>query len=1151
MSEFKWTAEQSAAIHAPIADILVAAAAGAGKTQVLTGRIIHRLTADRADISQILVVTFTKAAAAEMRQRIGRAIAEKIAAEPKNLHLRAQKAQLGAAKITTMHSFCLDIIKENFYRLGLDAGFRVAEEAESELLRLEALDEALEELYEEGGDFLLLADCYSSARDDKTLSAMIMDIYRFTESVPNPDEWLAAQEGKYSPDADFNSQPAAREALAMAREKIEGALHIIRRAEKFSEENAELSPYLPMFGEDYRIIDEILQAPAGWDSLRLALEGFSLPRRKIIKGADPEVKAVADALREDAKEAVKSAAALLPYSEAEARETLFYMRPIFLSLSAAVGRFSQKYAQAKRERRLIDFADIEHMCLSLLEENGEITPLARELQGRFKEIFVDEYQDVNKVQEKIFGILSGRENERPNMFMVGDMKQSIYRFRQTSPELFKEKLETYGLSGARRRMRLSLNFRSRPEVLGCVNHVFRQIMSERAGELDYNKEEELYKGAQYPPAQRKGEIHFIDMSEKDSEDLKAAEAEAAFVAQRIREIMADENFTVFDGAQKKERRVKFSDILILMRSTKNKLAQIESVLSAAGLPVYADTGGYFNTIEVSVFLSLLGIIDNPLQDIALIAVLRSPMIGFDEAKLLEIRQKSEAKYFYHALCEAAEGGDEQCAEFLKRLGGWRKIAKALPVDKLIWRLLGETGYYAFVGALPGGEGRQANLRLLFDRARRFEETSFRGLFNFVEFIARMKSANADLGSARILTENQNVIRIMSVHKSKGLEFPVVFLMGAGSRFNFRDSSGRLVIHAQTGIELDCVRPAERIVYPGPFKGLAAERLRRESISEEMRILYVALTRAREKLIVSGAVTNLAEKKARWAALGGYGENAHYILSAGSFLNWLGMCVFKNPGPWEVFTRGASAAVDIAAAGAPAMPAAGGGSGEVLKRLSYSYPGAALSKVPAKLSVTEVKRIMEDADEGASQMYKATTLRKPAFLSGSLSAREKGSALHFVMQHIALHKTKTISDIKLEIERMVQSRLIDEAAARSVDPGRILKFFDSALGKRLKTAEKVYRETPFTMALPASVLTGDGVHAGESVVLQGIIDCWFLEGGRITLVDYKTDFYNEPGEIAEKYKSQIDFYAAALEKKFFKKVGEKYIYLFHKSDIIAL
>jgi ATP-dependent helicase/nuclease subunit A len=1250
----KWTDEQTRAISEDRCNLLVAAAAGAGKTAVLVERIIRKITSPDAtvDVDRLLVVTFTNAAAAEMRERIGAALSKvlEVAQKDKALNtknLQRQLALLGKASITTIHSFCLDVIRNNFHTIDLDPAFRIADDTEALLLQIEALEELIESKYEPENcteAFLGLVECYGGNRDDKKLMDLVLTIYEFVQSHPWPEVWLKeAVEAFNAPDGmDFGSTKWARILIENIILELSGLQSVLEGAIATAEKAQGLSPYIPVLQEDSLKVKAMLDAcgeGGSWDAIYdefKNLEFTRMPRcgKEIDLITQEEVKGIRDDVKGKLNKLKKE---LISGSSGELASDLRQLHPIMDSLGSLVLEFAAMYQNKKKQKGVIDFNDLEHFCLKVLtsrEEDGKAsaTQAALGLRERFEEIYIDEYQDSNLTQEVILSMVSREEKGEPNIFMVGDVKQSIYRFRQAKPELFLKKYDTYSgdASSKYRKILLYKNFRSREDIINGVNYIFSQIMSKSLGDIDYTEKEALNAGAVFelPEASENSfggavELHIIDSreaaaieAESSDESFDEAEeagltldidiedkpdsmqCEARVAAKRIKELVTEGSpgFMVLDKDTKTYRPARFSDIVILMRTTKNWADVFAEELSMHGIPVYTDTGsGYFRTIEISTILSLLQIIDNPLQDIPTLAVLRSPIAGFSTEELIDIRLFDRDVTFYEAMVKAAaiEGKlGSKAAGFIKNLNKWREKSLYFSTDELIWYLYNDTGYYSFVGAMPGGIKRQANLRMLFDRARQYEESSFKGLFNFINFINKLKGSQGDMGSAKTLGEKDNVVRIMSIHKSKGLEFPIVFVCGAGKGFNLTDATKGILLHHDLGIGPDFIDHKRRIWYPSIFKQALKYKIRLESLSEEMRILYVAFTRAKEKLIITGTVNDPKKSVARWKSSGVNTQKVpvYDVLKGKCYMDWIcaalmrhptgqlaeklgleqqGLCEGSDSSRWdirlwdrdevlrdikleehneeeligEVALASAESAADFYA--------------EIIKRLEWKYPYSAYEKLPVKVSVTELKRYFDTEAADEYNMQTAPSIKKrPRFLEEAteMTAAEKGSLMHFVLQHLDFGGDISEKGIRGQTDGMVAAELLTEVQVQNVNNRKLLNFMQSALGNRMINAEKLYREVPFTMEVECSEVFGNLQKKGfeeETIVLQGIIDCYFEEAGKLVLVDYKTDYVPEGDteQLKEKYRTQIEYYERALKQITGKEIAGKYIYLFWNGEVL--
>lgn len=1285
MSGTRWTNEQWDAITERNCNLLVAAAAGAGKTAVLVERIIKKITDEEnpVDIDKLLVVTFTNAAAAEMRERIGEAISGLIDKSSDSKLIQRQLALLGRASITTIHSFCTDVIRSNFQSINIDPGFRIADETESTLMKLEALNELFDEQYEteNNEDFYELLECYGSNRGDQSLMDMVLNLHTFIQSSPWPEKWLDEMtENLNIPEGtDFAQTLWGKVLMSSVKIELEGIKVMMQKAVDIVNSGCGLEKYISVYQEDLMNIESLLrlinscsdavdiasgfvqkQEPFGegsagveanngsvWNRMYEALQNIEFSRLPPCgKNADKTKQDEVKKIRDEVKERIKKLCETVNADSDEIIEDLKSLYPKIKCLKDLVLGMMEKYAAKKSRRRVVDFNDLEHLCLEILtqkDDTGNLVPsdVALNYRHRFEEILVDEYQDSNLVQEIIINMISRADMGKPNVFMVGDVKQSIYRFRQARPELFLQKYLGYSAEkgGLYRKILLYKNFRSRKGVIDSVNFIFKQIMSVNVGELDYNDNEALNPGAEFPECDASNmvaggatELHLIDTganesfsgsatnTEEDTQNIEDEEiidniqCEARLVAHRIIELMQPDSygrsFAVFDKSKKEYRRVEYRDIVVLLRTTKNWADVFVDEFAQLGIPAFADTGGgFFKTIEIQVMLSLLQVIDNPLQDIPLLSVLRSPIASFTTEELARIRLMDRKGPFYNALTKYAQGtyeASQKASDFIKRLQEWRNMSLYLSTDRLIWRLYNETGYYGMVGAMPGGEQRQANLRILFERARQFEETSYKGLFNFISFIDRLKSSRGDMGSAKILSENENVVRIMSIHKSKGLEFPVVFISGCGKKFNLQDMNKSILLHQDLGFGPDVVDSKLRFSHASAAKLAIKEKIRKETLSEEMRILYVALTRAREKLIITGAVNDIKKAAARWFSTADIKDNKlpdFEMLKGNSYLDWIGPAVVRHrnckalreiasvdnefngmledSSEWEISLiarndilnrnpfkdedkdtfkdwlesiEGCELNQEI--------------NEEIDRRLGWEYPYSKVSVIPSKVSVTELKRRFDlNYSEGNNVLdgYLPMLVKKPMFLEEKkgLSAAEKGTVLHFIMQHLDLGNLVDPATIDLlslkdavaaQIGTMIERDLLTRQQADSVDINKITMFFVSDLGRRMLKSGAVNREIPFNMEIPCSeVYSGqmDEACQGETVLLQGVIDCYFEESDGIVLVDYKTDYVPAGGEdiIKKRYEFQINCYSRAIKLLTGKNVKGRYIYLFWNGRVL--
>ena len=845
------------------------------------------------DIDRILVVTFTNAAASEMRERILDAIYKKIEDNPNDVHLQKQITLLNKASICTIHSFCLDIIRNYFYEIDISSNFQVGDSTEMELLKQETIDELFDKKYiDKDKKFLKLIDIYASYRGDEKLKDLVLKIYNQTRSNPFPEKWLDEKIKMFNLrdklDRDFSETIWGKLILKELEEEIkENILKLDKIYKKLSKEQ-ELYKYADCILNDKEQLEKIENffkiEENKWDNVYDALQNLQFMKwpidRKVSNSYKDEAKEQRDKIK---KSIVSIAQKMMLYKSNEANTTIYEYYEMLNSLKELIVEFDNEFTNRKKEINKIDFNDIEHFALKILIDSNnkeEILPskVAKELQNKFEEIAIDEYQDSNLVQEYILNSVS----KQNNIFMVGDIKQSIYRFREARQELFIEKYKTYNevsdeKINSGRKIKLFKNFRSRQEILDLTNWVFESIMSDNLGDIEYTKEEYLNLGASYEKNQNvEPELHILDFSKEETDDiwkendeeesndiqemqkLQKDAIEAKLIADEIEELFK-QNFIVQEKNGNK-RKIEYKDIVILLRSTKNVAPIYEKELLSRNMPVFCDTTSeYLDTVEIQTILALLKIIDNPMQDIPLVNVMRSPIGNFTDNELIEIRLNDIQSYFYESILKARVSAKEELRNkieiFLNLLENWRELEKEMPLNELIWKIYNDTNYYNYVGLLTNGSLRQANLKMLFEKAKQYESASFKGLYNFIHFIDRLRIKNNDMSAAKIVGENDNVIRIMSIHKSKGLEFPVVFLSNVSKKFNKQDLNDTCIIHQDLGFGPKNIDTDYKIEYPTLSREAIKLKLEQEMISEEMRILYVALTRAKEKLIITATVND--------------------------------------------------------------------------------------------------------------------------------------------------------------------------------------------------------------------------------------------------------------------------------------------------------
>lgn len=1178
-----WTEGQQAAIEARDADILVAAAAGSGKTAVLVERIIRRITDEKQPISldRLLVVTFTNAAAAEMRQRIGEALTKKLEEEPDNALLLRQLALLPRATITTIHAFCLQMLRANFQLLNLDPGFRLTEDTEDKLMRNEALEEVIEEMYEDSvfaEDFLQLTEAYMDFKNSKPFYDLILTIYGFATSLPNPEAWLleAAERVRPKPNASFDEGAYAEPIVAAGHDIAETMLakyDAMLSLAAYDEGGENLYQFLV---EERRAVQTLLEMTT-YEAFRNQLAALELKRvPPAPKGSHPQHRKMILDRRDKMKNAEwkRLRQTLFLLEGEEQNDILARLYPLMRCLSEVVLRLMRRFDEKKNKKNLLNFNDLEHGCYRLLMgSDGEPTALAHATRERFDEILIDEYQDTSPLQEAIFMAIKPEKG----LFLVGDIKQSIYRFRNTDPFLFKAKRDSYSMDAesAQRKILLSQNFRSRADVLESINYLFGRVMSEKTGELVYDEHEMLYPNPQYSVAETNplpegSELWLTELAteeDEDGESRESTEAEAERAAQRIVELMQSGYHIC---GKEGERPLAYRDICILLRSAKQNAPVFAKALAAYGIPSYSAAGDSFlESQEIVVMLSLLKIIDNPHQDIPLLAVLRSQLYAFTPDELAEIRLADRKGDFFSALTKRAETEDAlgvRLRGFLEKLTQYREKSRQLSIAELVWYVCMQSGFYDAQATLPGGQQRRMNLRLLYTRASAFEATGLKGLYSFISFIDAYQSIGGDYDAARTIGEEQNVVRIMSIHKSKGLEFPVVLLCGMGRKFNMQDLQKKVLLHSRLGYGPKYVDTDLKLVYNNAAFESVKRAARLEMLSEEMRILYVAMTRAREKLIMLASCRGIKQQIEK-AALGAGGTTVSGALTsqAERYMDWILAALLPHPdaaalrqigevdvavqtaavGHFSVHYTHADAlypetqVVEEAAAASPVVEP------QKPSLLQYTYAYEQEGALPAKVTVTEVKRRMQEPEPDSVYLYP-----RPAFLreaSGKLTAAEAGTALHTVLEGLDYQRCQDAKSVEQQLQESVQSGRLTQREAESVSVAQVLRFMQSPIGRRLQTAHNVRREVSFSLLTSAEMLLA----MPGQVLLQGMMDCVLFEDEGISILDYKTDRGATPEELAERYRVQLDCYAMAAEKLFSQKVVHKYLYLFHYDRLIEL
>lgn len=1230
----KWTEEQQKVISLRDRNILVSAAAGSGKTAVLVERILSKITDPEApvDIDRLLIMTFTRAAAGEMKERISSAIESALYEDPDNEHLQRQSTLLHTAQITTIDGFCAYIIRNYFHLIGLDPGYRTADEGELKLLREDVTGKLLEDYYSEKQEkYEKFVECFASGKDDEALGGMIQKLYEMAMSNPFPEEWLDAclDDYKIETTEELRETKCIKLLWKAAVDELETAEHLAREARKLCD-----APDGPnLYGEaldsdllfirklkktaeerDYNVLAQLLEKPSF-----ARLSGKKMPE------ADEQKKQRIKELREEEKEILRELGQkYFQGTEEEILDMLKCSREPLEMLVELTRQFAERFSKAKREKNILDFTDMEHFALKILmkKENGQMqmSQAAIELSEKYEEVLVDEYQDSNLVQELLTTAVSGWVNQRKNIFMVGDVKQSIYRFRLARPELFMEKYKSYSVEdGEEQRIDLHKNFRSRAQVLESVNFIFRQIMGEDLGGIAYDKDAALYPGADFPAGGSrefvKTEVLLVEKDgaelEEEAGDQNAQELEALAIAQRIQGMVGREE--IVDKKTGKYRPVEYGDIVILLRSAYGWSETFREVLASQGIPVYCTSRtGYFSALEIITVLNYLKVCDNPLQDIPLTGVLRSPMVGCTSQELAQIRVLYPQGLLWDSVEQYVksreEGYDaaekplmEKLQRFLELLEKVRNMATYTPVHQLILFILKETGYGNYARALPGGEQRYANLSMLVEKAMAYEKTSYRGLFNFVRYIEQLQAYEVDYGEVNLAGAGSTAVEIMTIHKSKGLEFPVVFAAGMGKQFNFQDLNARLLIHPELGLGTDAILPEKRIIASSLNKQMVRRELLKESLGEELRVLYVAMTRAKEKLILTGAVGKLDK---RIPSLAGFLEEEGQVLPLGvrlkarNYWDFVLPALARHRSMTELFGEygvpmhrvedfyddpadfnirkitlrqmteeeillqtGNQMQEEILKNWNPEQIYDAKVREEIEERFSYVYPFRYLEEIPVKVSVSELKKRGWQDNEVLQMVPEDTETEAempvPGFMKASgeeYRGAARGTAYHRVMECLDYLQVETDGQLKKQLERLVESQKLSEQERDCIRILDIRRFVDSGLGQRMKNAavqRRLYREQPFVIQRSAAML--DDLWQGETVLVQGIIDAYFVEDGEIVLVDYKTDRVRRGQEqkLIDLYHVQLEDYAQALERMTGKKVKEKIIYSFTLQKEIVL
>lgn len=1237
-----WTTEQQQVIDLRNRNILVSAAAGSGKTAVLVERIVKIITDKNhpVDIDHLLIVTFTNAAAAEMRERIGNAIEKALDEQPGDEHLLRQLTLIHNAQITTIDSFCLYVVRNHFHEIDLEPNFRIGDEGELKLLREDVLGKVLEQNYEEPSEaFSDFVEGYASGRTDAALNEMILQLYEFSRSYPWPEKWLDSFVGIYR--IENREELDRAEWLAPLTENICFVLkdceQLLKQALAITQQDDGPDMYEKAVQSDLEKY-EGLSRLTSFCELSGALSDIKYDRLASSRGfeGNPDKLELVKSLREQAKDVVKKLCKQYFFCSPEMMiEQLERTEPMLEEVVRLTKQFADEFAAAKRRKNLVDFHDVEHFALQILvdEETEKAKKTAEEFRDTFEEIMIDEYQDSNEVQETLLRSISREERGENNIFMVGDVKQSIYRFRLARPELFMKKYDSYSLEeSTTQRIDLHKNFRSREEVLTCTNDIFYKIMARSLGNVEYDAEAALYPGASYPvSADFIPEILLADSNDELLEDTELTDKktlEAKIVAEEIKHLMKTQQVT--DKAAGTLRAAHYSDIVILLRSLSGWADSLVEVLNGNGIPAHTvSSTGYFSTVEVQTVLSMLRLLDNPRQDIPMAAVLRSPMAGLTDEELAVLRLEDGSVPFHEAVLELAEGlyeedGQKEISDseadrkqgrnadektenhieitahrkllkFYKKYKQLRQLVPDTPIHELIEIILRETGYGHYVAAMPAGNRRTANLNMLLEKAAAYEKTSYKGLFHFVRYIDELQKYDVDFGEADMVGENEDVVRIMSIHKSKGLEFPIVIVSGMGKNFNKQDTRSKMVLHPELGIGLDYMDGKKRIKSPTIAKKAIAKQIDLENLGEELRVLYVALTRAKEKLILTGTLKDAPEKLEFFRQQANLSKAADRPLSyltregASGYLDWILPAVLSYGDKYPVRIVEAAELVldevenqleqnedlterieEIEAADTQLV-------GQLKQRFSQRYPYQTDILRKNKYSVSELKhRAMREKFEAEQEetipafLEEPVTPTIPLFIQREESVEQetanrgalRGTAVHRVMECYDFASEKSVHE---QMEAMEKEEKITADMRALVREQTVADFVSSETGKRMALAQRVgalYREKPFVMGFTEEELERYGFGAGAQMIeneaqtenaqqeimsenvsqenhmheedltlIQGIIDVFWIEDDGITVLDYKTDRVDTAQELIDRYATQLKLYADALERVF--------------------
>jgi len=1111
----KWTDSQKRAIDVRNKNVIVSAAAGSGKTTVLVERVINILSdrenSVRAD--QLLIVTFTNAAATEMRNKIYNAILKKVNDEPENEHLKKQLVALGQAQISTIHSLCNNMLKNNFHLLNIRKDFEIASETTMVSLRKKAMETVLENWYQKNdANFFKTVDCFGGKKNDEDLIDILTAIFKFSQSLPSPVKWLeycieSAKESKDEICFNINKE-YAKEKIKYILDKYTTALNII-------ENDKGMAPYRDVFVKEKLSFSKAYQrAETDFLGMLKLVEFPRLPSKG--KTEDEAGVTYVKSIRDKARKTTAEIIELLSYPKEEIEDERKKTEVFVTTVCELVIDYTNELNRIKTEENVLEFSDLEHLTVELLEKNDDFRIQTVE---SFKEILVDEYQDTSGVQARLFELLSNGNN----LFMVGDVKQSIYNFRNSNPKYFMEKYNQYtNNTSAGEKILLSHNFRSSEGIIEFINKIFTAIMSDNAGGVDYNDEHTLkYGNESVKTIEPSVEINCIEYNPRDEYDLAEDEiiadkheAESRFIARRIIKLVEEEKPVIIDKETNIERPINYGDIAILIRNAGSVSPTYVSELTSFGIPVTAqETGSYLMSLEIATVLSYLKIIDNPLQDVPMLAIMRSPIFGFDDNHIASMRADCKKTNLYIML-KMSE--DQKAKDFVNKLDQLIDLSKYNTVDYIVRKIVFDTGYYEFVGNLPDGQNRMANLELLCKRASDFALNGFKGISNYINYINDMIEGKEEYSSSNIISSGSETVKIMTIHKSKGLEYPVVFLAGCSGEFNKMDLYKSYIYDENYGIVTDVIDRKKNIRYSPIFKSAIKNIKYQEIVSEEVRLLYVALTRAKYKLFISGVV-----KSADGSINSAKNDicNPSVIRSKKCYLDWI-LCAVNGEGVNKIYPETLKKDLSVKSVLDKTETKDYSSYYEKIDDiLKYTYPYEDSKSIPSKKSISEI--VAENDD--------VVHLSKITSQQGDLTLAQRGTVIHYVLQNINLNEVNSVDEINRQVDDMILNGMLENEYKKYIDVNTLYEFFQSNIGKRLTNSDKVYREFKFCVDIPACDIGYE--NSDEKVLMQGVIDCCFNEDGEYVIIDYKT------GRDQEKYQVQLELYKKCFEIATGKKVKE--------------